>query len=113
MTDPPHDPPSRFQSNDFLLPGNRARLSSLRSLRMRTDVSWAPRKRHHGGVRSQRAVCRAESDGPVVGGDFGSYRHRQVQAGDRDRKTAPGRNNQRRLHAGRKTVNWKKCAGSP
>lgn len=79
---------------------------------MRAAVSWAPRKQHHGGVRSQRAVCSAENDGPVVGGDFGSYRHREVQAGDRDRKTASGRDNQRRLHAGRKTVNTgKRAAG--
>lgn len=53
------------------------------------------RRRHHGGLQSARAVRLTESDGPVFGRDPGSYRYREVQAGNRDRKAASGRNNQR------------------
>lgn len=76
----------------------------LRPLRMRTVISWALRKRHHGGVRWQREECLAEGDGTVVGGDSGSHRYRQVQIGHRDRETLSGGNNQRRFHAGRTAV---------
>lgn len=67
-------------------------------------VSWALRKRHHGGVRWQREERAAEGDGAVAGGGSGSHRYRQVQTGHRDRETLSGGNNQRRFHAGRTAV---------
>lgn len=78
---------------------------------MRAAVSWVTEQRHHGGVRARRAGCREEIRDPVVGGDFGSYWDGQVQAGDRDRETVPRRNNQRRLHAGRKNVGFGETRG--
>lgn len=92
--------------------------SSAPSLRMRSSVSWALRRQHHGGVRSHRAVLLEESRGPGFSGHSRSYRHWQVQAGDRDRETAPGGDYQRRLHAGRKTVDtrrdspWHGCSAA-
>lgn len=67
-------------------------------------------EQHHGGVRSKRAGGGEESRRAVSGGRSWSYRHRQVQAGHRDREAVPRRDNQRRLNAGKKAVLWKKRA---
>lgn len=61
----------------------------------------SPSERHHGGVRSKRAGGVEESRGTVSGGCPRSHRHRQVQAGHRDREAVLRGDNQRRLHAGK------------
>lgn len=69
---------------------------------MRAASQLASRsERHHGGVRSKRAGGGEESRGAVSGGRSGSHRHRQVQAGHRDREAVQRGDNQRRLHAGK------------
>lgn len=113
MRNPPYGPHHVSKVTVACCPVTDSAHQRQRPLRMRTAVSCALRKRHHGGVRRQREVCVAEGDGTVAGGDSGSHRYRQVQAGHRDRETVSGGNNQRRFHAGKTAVNARERAGRP